>query len=474
MSTTEDDARSYLNTSDEKQNINSDQTITLTKRNGKFTSIRKHWYRNDLLALVGYLEFFNALDFPANVWNDIPVRTFAKGLMISFGAVILLSSSIAILDFRRSLRHVSNLRNERRYLVDKLKHVERESQFGMELQAWLSLNFRELGWEIMDRLLMDVLVGFASILVGTGTIMAVDGANSRIYRASNLLSGYIGNSLVAFYGLLNSFWSTYLFVRAKRHKKLVGEFVKDQSIKDRSDQVFRNHQKYALLNGITLLVSGAGSLISSTMWWGYVILIPCIGLSVYCNQLWRKQIGYSRVYFPYRSSSTMDISTRLRLTFTLEEQLKQVTTEAKGKLFFKESLSPLMHDNEILESLAVHLSNSDNHSENHVKPGSSVFRIQRKCLENIDLTDLPTQVQRSIIMSNGVITLNMQRMLFELLGAFLTIERNNLHLQGDFEHGNVAIKEGTFGTEDLTKAETVEATPPHMQEKCEQQEERPG
>lgn len=38
--------------------------------------------RNNLSGAVGYLEFANALDFAANVWNTIPVPTFAAALMV--------------------------------------------------------------------------------------------------------------------------------------------------------------------------------------------------------------------------------------------------------------------------------------------------------------------------------------------------------------------------------------------------------
>ena len=46
--------------------------------------------------------------------------------------------------------------------------------------------------------------------------------------------------------------------------------------------------------GVATLVSGAGSLVTATRWWGYVMLIPCIIIFIYDNSLWRNRLGYER------------------------------------------------------------------------------------------------------------------------------------------------------------------------------------
>lgn len=46
--------------------------------------------------------------------------------------------------------------------------------------------------------------------------------------------------------------------------------------------------------GCMTLVSGAGSLVSATRWYGYVMLIPCIIIFIYDNFLWRSRLGYER------------------------------------------------------------------------------------------------------------------------------------------------------------------------------------
>ncbi|ORY59991.1 uncharacterized protein BCR38DRAFT_295185, partial [Pseudomassariella vexata] len=249
--------------------------------------------RNDLMMFVGYLEFFHALDFPANVWNEVPVKKFAMALMIVGGTLAILASCLAFVDLRRSWRNVRLLREERAFLRAEIARTERLPC--NYLQACQSANFRELGWEVFDRVAMDGIVGFAGILVGTGTIMAIGGANHRIFHASNLLSGYVGNGFVAFYGLINAIWSVYLWQRGRRHCRLVTDYIQENPMQKRARQIFRNHQIYAVTNAVTLVVSSIGSLISSTRWWGYVILIPCIFGSVFCNMFWRKKVGYDRL-----------------------------------------------------------------------------------------------------------------------------------------------------------------------------------
>jgi hypothetical protein len=54
-----------------------------------------------------------------------------------------------------------------------------------------------MGTELVDRIGMDIMMGFGAVLVGIGTFMAIAGADRTIFRASNPLSGYNGNALVA-------------------------------------------------------------------------------------------------------------------------------------------------------------------------------------------------------------------------------------------------------------------------------------
>lgn len=394
-----------------------DSGVTLVKRGKKYRLSYDGWYRNDLMLLVGYLEFFNALDFPANVWNDIPIPTFAKALMITGGTIILLASILAAIDLRRSLRNIRKLRKERKYLFERLQQDEKSGLPTVHWEAWLELNFREVGWEFFDRLLMDSLVGFSSILVGPGTIMAIAGANPRIFLASNLMSGYVGNSFAGVYGLINSFWAVYLFVRATRHKSLVLQYIKEASLKKRANDVFTRHQIYAALNGTTLVVSGAGSLISATMWWGYVVLIPCIVSSVYCNILWRKSIGYDRRLFPSTPDTAATILESIQNSVAFQQQ-------AGSNVFAKMSqrvLIGLIEDHSMMGSVAIHLMSDESLRGRIVKGMPESLSIDSSTLALFEQAVLADTLQTCTNKVRHRGTLDEERFLFELLGSVLSV-----------------------------------------------------
>ncbi|RMZ88961.1 hypothetical protein DV736_g3807, partial [Chaetothyriales sp. CBS 134916] len=111
------------------------------------------------------------------MWNSIPVPTFAKKALMGIGAVTYLPHSTS--------------------------------------------NFREVGWEFCDRMLMDGHNGFAGVIVGMGTTLAIGGANPHVYYASNLLSGYIGNSFNVLYGTINTARSAYRLLRSRRYQRAV-------------------------------------------------------------------------------------------------------------------------------------------------------------------------------------------------------------------------------------------------------------
>jgi len=400
--------------------------VKLTRKKDELVLTQQTRLRNDLLIIVGYLEFFNALDFPANIWNTIPVPKFAMALMIVGGTAALLASTIALWDLRRSLRNVRLLREERTYLQSELDLAEPRGLVRRQhhLTAWLSLNFRELGWEIMDRALMDILVGFASILVGVGTLMATGGANHRVYLASNLLSGYIGNGFVAVYGLMNAVWSGYLYIRARRHKAHVRQYIHEKSVLKRGVEVFRNHQRYALMNGITLLVSSAGSLISSTMWWGYVILIPCIASSVYCNVLWRRKVGYNRILCQFRASDDLELDVYPQILDAVNVQVMMNDGSTRAVLggFQQGRLLEFACNNEMFDDLCLHMANEAAMGQAlDITPADVEVDISIRKLCTLKAERLVEAMEACFAKVGLRRALDRERFLFELLGAYLTV-----------------------------------------------------
>lgn len=393
--------------------------VDLVWRKNKLVPAKRTRLHNDLLLIVGYLEFFNALDFPANVWQEIPIPTFAVGLMATGGSIALLASSSAFFDFRRAWKNVKLLRGERAYLHGRYSKLDKRAPESRQVQAWLSVNFRELGWELIDRLLMDVLVGFASILVGVGTIMAIGGANRKVFDASNLLSGYIGNGFVALYGLVNAVWSAYLYLRARKHKKVIRHCLTDKKIQARAVWTFRNHQIYAVVNGGTLLVSSAGSLISSTKWWGYVILIPCIFSSVFCNIFWRKHVGYDRVMSQFMTDEMLNLDIYQQITQAAKIQQCCNTDTPQShidNMSGRTELLRLVRDNDCYEAFCLRVANR----VTTTNPGEkrSSLLVDHKAIAGMDEETLRNHIME-VMKHNGIRhAVYKERVLYELLGAY--------------------------------------------------------
>ncbi|RAK96942.1 uncharacterized protein BO80DRAFT_428616 [Aspergillus ibericus CBS 121593] len=276
-------------------------SVTLVRHRRKFVVTNPAWYRNSLLASVGFLEFANAGDFAANVWNDVPVPLYAVIFMAIGGPLALLISVAALWDGILSWRNVRILQTERQYLKAlRLQYLDPPTPTSVDhaavrlIDRRLGVGFRELGSELIDRVIMDVFLGIGALLVGTGTIMAIWGAHRHIYFISNLLSGFVGNSFAAAYGVLNAVWSVYLIWRFHGHDRACMRSPATTPFRDRLHRRFQYFKWHSLVSGITGLVAGAASMLTCQRWWGYVMLIPCMLLEVGCNQFWRVQLGYDR------------------------------------------------------------------------------------------------------------------------------------------------------------------------------------
>lgn len=274
-------------------------------------------YRNNLLLLVGYLDLANSLDFPANVWNQRPPPLFAKVLMGLGGSIMLLFISVAVIDFRRSLANTRLLRDERRVLRSALSELdEKERGRRRVLKAWLGVNRRELGWENFDRIGLDVAMGVSGVIVGIGTLLAIRGDKKVIYHASNLMSGYVGNSFMPAFAAVNTAWSGYMFLAGRRHAQALNDAGRgiDPATRRKMMGQARRHQLYAAMMVCSTWVTAVGSMMSATMWQGYVVLIPSIVGSIWCNWFWRKELGYNRRLFQdWDVDGRFDILERFRI-----------------------------------------------------------------------------------------------------------------------------------------------------------------
>lgn len=269
--------------------------LTFTRRERSWQLVTQCTFQNSLLAGVGYLELANSGDFAANVWNQVPPPHFAIALM-ALGATMAISISLfAFADARLSWHNIQVLRQERRHLHDQRMRHKENKQFTQRLDALVDVTFRELGSEIVDRIGMDLLQGFGAILVGIGTALAIGGINPRVYHASNLLSGYIGNAPSLVYGIVNATWSFYMWRRASRHGEAAARQLGDQVVEQRLRRRTAIVKMHAVVNGLTGIVGGIASMVSATMWQGYVALCPCVITAIYTNWIWRRKIGYDRL-----------------------------------------------------------------------------------------------------------------------------------------------------------------------------------
>ncbi|KAH8776051.1 hypothetical protein F5882DRAFT_408704 [Hyaloscypha sp. PMI_1271] len=264
------------------------QNATFVRQKNGWIPKKQYRLKNSLLAGVGLLELGNAGDFAANAWNQNPIPHFAMALMALGGTLALTISILAFRDAFLSRKNIRNLREERRFLW--AQKADLGAEISRDLDSQLDMNFRELGTEYVERLGMDIAMGFGAIMVGIGTFLAIGGANPRIFRASNLLSGYIGNAPVALFGLCNTGLSVYVWRRAHRHGRAATKEVRSTVFLRR----IRRVKTHAAINAITGVTAGAASLVTATHWEGYPVLIPCIISSIVCNYLWRNRIGYER------------------------------------------------------------------------------------------------------------------------------------------------------------------------------------
>lgn len=307
--------------------------ITFVKKGSSYVPEKQGRLKNSLLVGVGFLELANAGDFAANVWNEIPVPTYAIVLMVIGGSLALSLSYFAFKDARLSLCNLLLLREERHVLrKQKTRHVE-DGPGAQDLDTLLSVSFREFGTELISRFGMDALMGFGSVVIGVGTLMAIGGANLHVWQASNLLSGYIGNVPLAFFGLVNAVWSFYVWVMARQHGIAGARALKGEMVENKLRRRVRIVRMYVALSGITGIVAGAGSLIATTMWWGYVILIPVIISSISCNYIWRHWIAYERLFAQEMVSiSKASIIRQLEFVASVQRILKETPSKPLAKL----------------------------------------------------------------------------------------------------------------------------------------------
>ncbi|KAH8743387.1 hypothetical protein F5883DRAFT_634410 [Diaporthe sp. PMI_573] len=359
---------------------NVEARLTVAKRGrNNFVPAEQTRLRNSLLGIVGFLELANAGDFAANVWNEVPVPTHAVVLMAIGGAFALLMSVFAFRDALLSWPNVCMLREERRRLcherVGRLKEEDESRKQTRDLDILLDVTWRELGIETINRFGLDLLMGSGAVMIGVGTFMAIGGANKKVWFASNLLSGYVGNAPLAVYALINSAWACFICARAGQHRAAaaasleskqkqgqgMGMGEKDHPVWAAVRRRVRNVQIYTAMTGVASILGGVGSMMTATLWYGYVILIPVIVSSVLCNVWWRHGLGYDRPLFGDDAwdMSAASLTSEMEYVARAQDAFRRDRATAGGELGADleslESVLAFMVANDLFEDFCLRL-----------------------------------------------------------------------------------------------------------------------
>ncbi|KAH0378678.1 hypothetical protein KCU92_g8589, partial [Aureobasidium melanogenum] len=323
------------------QHLQSSSLTFLRAANGKFTLYNAPRIRSIPPLIIGFLDLANSGDFAANVFNHVPVPVYAIVLMAIGATIALIMSSVALRDITCSWKNIRLLREERACLksVDGDKSVE------------LEITHRDLGTEIFDRAGVDMAMGIGAFLIAVGTYMAIGGANRKVWFASNLLSGYIGNALPALYGLCNVGWSLHVWTRAHKQACAASQHLHDHVANQLLSTRIRKTQGHAILTAIVCLVSGAFSMVTPTHWWPYPILLVCGLAFIYGTWVYRTQIGSSKMHF---SSLIAPVVAFLATTATaspiekrdvtsdqMVQTIQKITQQSKSLTTVAEALNPM-------------------------------------------------------------------------------------------------------------------------------------
>jgi hypothetical protein len=410
------------------QHLQSSSLTFLRAANGKFTLYNAPRIRSIPPLIIGFLDLANSGDFAANVFNHVPVPVYAIVLMAIGATIALIMSSVALRDITCSWKNIRLLREERACLksVDGDKSVE------------LEITHRDLGTEIFDRAGVDMAMGIGAFLIAVGTYMAIGGANRKVWFASNLLSGYIGNALPALYGLCNVGWSLHVWTRAHKQACAASQHLHDHVANQLLSTRIRKTQGHAILTAIVCLVSGAFSMVTPTHWWPYPILLVCGLAFIYGTWVYRTQIGYERPML--KENTVLDESFLIAEVRFLHSV--RATLQNSSDVWLDLGLADMsMYDLlnffvrcDLFETLCCALLNESNSVKRHFQDlSTSVIAIDQQTLSKLDRPEQLVEIlsfARPHVNQYSLQRVSVrERYLLECLGACL------LHRKGEDRDG---------------------------------------
>jgi hypothetical protein len=269
-------------------------SVTMVKGRRGWSYLPGIRLEHNLHWAAGLLELANSGDFAANIWNDVPVPVYAIVFMAIGGTVAAVISIFALRDGGKAWKNVKFLRNQHHLLRTQRAQQLEECQSTEKLDVLIDITKRELYTESINRWGMDILMGGGAVLISIGTFMAIGGANRKVWLASNILSGYLGNAPIALFGLVNFCWAIYMFNKKQLHYRAATKKLQDGAALSVVREYCFNMRLFFAINGTSTLIGGVGSMLTPTFWWAYVVLIPVIISSYFCNFWWRRRVGYDR------------------------------------------------------------------------------------------------------------------------------------------------------------------------------------
>ncbi|CAD0107138.1 unnamed protein product [Aureobasidium uvarum] len=392
--------------------------------NGKYILFDRPRIRSIPPLVIGFLDLANSGDFAANVFNRVPVPIYAIVLMVIGATVALVMSTVALRDARSSWKNLKLLREERTLL----------ESMSDDRSAELEINHRDLGTEIFDRAGVDIAMGVGAFLIAVGTYMAIGGANHRVWFASNLLSGYVGNALPAVYGICNVGWSVHVWLRARKQVCAVSKHLHNDVASQLLSVRIRKTQAHAIVTAIVCLVSGALSMVTPTHWWPYPVLLICGLAFLYSTWVYRTQIGYERLLLSEdavldETSLTTEILFLQSVKIALLDSPDAWMALGLGDMSMPNLLLFLVRC-DLFEQLCLELLNDSCLIKQHFRdPTTSPMTLDQRTLLQLDKPEQIIEISslaRLCLEQHGIqLIKNRERLLLECLGACLLHQKGN-------------------------------------------------
>ncbi|KAF4445818.1 hypothetical protein F53441_10463 [Fusarium austroafricanum] len=411
--------------------------VTLAKKRSNWFCVDNTRLRNNLFAAVGFLELANAGDFAANVWNDIPVPIYAIVFMAIGGTAALVISICAFFDSRKAWCNIKFLRRQKKYLETDKKRLGAESSRSHDV--FIEITTRELRIEIINRWAMDVLMGGGALLISTGTYMAIGGANDKVFLASNILSGYLGNAPIALFGLISSIWAGFVVAKMRSHVKVANKELQGSPTLPLLKQRCFRVNLFFILNGIANVLGGVGSMLTAERWWGYVILIPVIVTSVFCNVWWRHRVGYDRTFISTLPDLNVDnITEALEATTQLRHAIQDGTSMNLEQIFGgPAALSEVLElfvKHDLFEQFSLQLVTNKNVGHLLLKAQDARAQISAASILDIAEEHHPSILSVALIFlkkQGPKHLLHRERFLIEVLGTHLNQEKKSQTVEAE-------------------------------------------